>query len=163
MRNIFLEKSYIKSSGEISPRLFSEKLKLSISLDQQSKDYYSLFLLYGKLRAIAIYQIKLQTTCFDLILNFFLKEEVCYQSPCLTFHIISEEKYFSCYVIVINKISLVALLCRILGNMYIRILCKPGCDFMNFEVNLIFLINLFLLHDQKVVNMVKTKRAFKMK
>ena len=34
MRNIFLEKSYIKSSGEISPRLFSEKLKLSISLDQ---------------------------------------------------------------------------------------------------------------------------------
>ena len=34
MRNIFLKKSYIKSSGEISPRLFSEKLKLSISLDQ---------------------------------------------------------------------------------------------------------------------------------
>ena len=34
MRNIFLEKSYTKYGGETSPRPFSEKLKLSISLDQ---------------------------------------------------------------------------------------------------------------------------------
>ena len=34
MRNIFLEKSYTKHVGETSPRLFSEKLKLNISLDQ---------------------------------------------------------------------------------------------------------------------------------
>ena len=34
MRNIFLEKSYAKWDGETSPRPFSEKLKLSISLDQ---------------------------------------------------------------------------------------------------------------------------------
>ena len=34
MRNIFIEKSYTKCGGETSPRLFSEKLKLSISLDQ---------------------------------------------------------------------------------------------------------------------------------
>ena len=33
MRNIFIEKSYTKCGGEISPRLFSEKLKSSISLD----------------------------------------------------------------------------------------------------------------------------------
>ena len=33
MRNIFLEKSYTKCGGETSPRPFSEKLKLSISLD----------------------------------------------------------------------------------------------------------------------------------
>ena len=55
MRNIFLEKSYTKYGGETSPRPFSEKLKLSISLDQQSKVLYSLFLLYAKLRAIEIY------------------------------------------------------------------------------------------------------------
>ena len=55
MRNIFLEKSYTKCGGETSPRLFSEKLKLSISLDQYSKILYSLFLLYAKLRAIEIY------------------------------------------------------------------------------------------------------------
>ena len=34
MRNIFLDKSYSKCGGETSPRPFSEKLKLSISLDQ---------------------------------------------------------------------------------------------------------------------------------
>ena len=33
MRKIFTEKSYTKCNGETSPRAFSEKLKLSISLD----------------------------------------------------------------------------------------------------------------------------------
>ena len=43
------------------------------------------------------------------------------------------------------------LLREILGNMYIVFVCKPGCDVMNFEINLIFLIRLFFLHDQKVI------------
>ena len=34
IRNIFLEKSYTKCGGETSPKPFSEKLKLNISLDQ---------------------------------------------------------------------------------------------------------------------------------
>ena len=34
MRNIFTEKSYTKCGGKTNPRPFSEKLKLSISLDQ---------------------------------------------------------------------------------------------------------------------------------
>ena len=34
MKNIFLYKSYTKCGGETSPRPFSGKLKLSISLDQ---------------------------------------------------------------------------------------------------------------------------------
>ena len=46
MRNVFLEKS--KCGGETSPRPFSEKLKVSISLDQQSNVLYSLLLLYGQ-------------------------------------------------------------------------------------------------------------------
>ena len=37
MKNIFLEKSYIKCGGEASTRPFSEELKSSISLDQQSE------------------------------------------------------------------------------------------------------------------------------
>ena len=41
-RNIFLAKSTTKSHGKTSPRLFSEKLKLSISLEQESKVLYSL-------------------------------------------------------------------------------------------------------------------------
>ena len=50
MRNIFLEKSYTKCGGETSPRPFSEKLKLSISLDQLSKVLYNLLLLCAKSR-----------------------------------------------------------------------------------------------------------------
>ena len=42
MRKIFLKKSYIKYGGKTSPRLFSGKLNLSRSLDQQSKVLYSL-------------------------------------------------------------------------------------------------------------------------
>ena len=53
-RNI-LEKSYTKCGGETNPKPFSGKRKLSLSLDQQSKILYSLFFLYGKLRAIEIY------------------------------------------------------------------------------------------------------------
>ena len=34
MKSIFLEKPYTKCGGETSPRPFSRKLKLSISLDQ---------------------------------------------------------------------------------------------------------------------------------
>ena len=34
MRNIFLEKSNTKFGGETSPKPFTRKLKLSISLDQ---------------------------------------------------------------------------------------------------------------------------------
>ena len=36
MRNIFLEKSYKKYGGEITPRLFYKRSNLSISLDHQS-------------------------------------------------------------------------------------------------------------------------------
>ena len=55
IKSIFLEKSYTKCGGETSPRHFSEKLKLTISLDQCSKVLYSLLLLYGKLRTIKIH------------------------------------------------------------------------------------------------------------
>ena len=41
IRNIYLEKSYTKCGGETSLRPFSEKSKLNISLDQQSKVLYS--------------------------------------------------------------------------------------------------------------------------
>ena len=37
MRNVFIEKSYTKCSGEARPRPFYKKSKLSIPLDQQSE------------------------------------------------------------------------------------------------------------------------------
>ena len=55
MTNIFIETSYTECGGETSPRPFSEKSKLSISLEQQAKVLYSLFLLHVKLSNIEIY------------------------------------------------------------------------------------------------------------
>ena len=43
VRNIFLENSYRKCDRETSPRPFSEKSKLSIAPDQQSKVLCCLF------------------------------------------------------------------------------------------------------------------------
>ena len=55
MTKTFLEKSYAKCGREIIPRPFSKRSKWNISLDQQSKVLYGLFLLYVKLRAIERY------------------------------------------------------------------------------------------------------------
>ena len=52
MRNIFIEKSFTKCSGEIIPRPSSKKSKLSKSMNQLLKVLTSLFLLYAKLKTI---------------------------------------------------------------------------------------------------------------
>ena len=54
MRNIFVEKSYIKCDGETVPRPFSKKPKLSIPLHQKST-VDSLLLSYVKFANIKIY------------------------------------------------------------------------------------------------------------
>ena len=47
-----------------------------------------------------------------------------------------------------NFIPWLPLLLRILGNICIAIVCYPGYDVMDFEINLIFLIEPFSLLDQ---------------
>ena len=54
-----------------------------------------------------------------------------------------------------NFIVWLLLLCEIFDNMCLAIVCKPSCDAMNFEVNLILLIKSFFLHDQNVVTKTK--------
>ena len=50
-----------------------------------------------------------------------------------------------------NLIAWLPLLLEILSNICIAIVCYPGCDVMDFEISLIFLIEPFFLHDQKVM------------
>ena len=99
MENIFLEKSYTKCVGESSPRPFSKKLILSKFLDQYSKVWYSLFLLNLKLRAMEIYW----NYAADHLL---LPHIIHVKKTCLTFWIILEEKFFSCYRLLMDQISL---------------------------------------------------------
>ena len=56
------------------------------------------------------------------------------------------------------------LLLEILDNMCIAIACQPGCDVINFEINLVFLTKLFYYMTKckdKNLNILRTKRAFK--
>ena len=65
-----------------------------------------------------------------------------------------------------NFIAWLPLLSEILDNIWIAIVCKPGCDVMNFEADLIFLIKPFFVRPKsrdKNLNILRTKRAFKMK
>ena len=48
-----------------------------------------------------------------------------------------------------NFIAWLPLLRAILSNMCITIVCKPGCDIINFEINLIFPIKLFCYMKKK--------------
>ena len=52
MKNIFVEKSYIKCAGETLPRPLPKKSKLSTSLDQYCNILKNLFIFYANLRAI---------------------------------------------------------------------------------------------------------------
>ena len=69
---------------------------------------------------------------------------------CLTF----EDKYFSFYILLIDGISLSG--CLYFARYVIYEICTsiifwPCCDVMYFEVNFVFLIKPFFLHDQKVM------------
>ena len=55
---------------------------------------------------------------------------------------------------------------EILGNICIAIICFPVCDFVNFEINLIFLIKHFCYMTKKSKQELKhlrMKRTFKVK
>ena len=54
-----------------------------------------------------------------------------------------------------NVIPWSALLLKILGNMFIAIVCYPGCDVMDLKINLIFLIEPFVLHDNNAWQKLK--------
>ena len=55
MKNIFVEIPYTKRGGETSPRPFSERLKWSISLDQQSEFLFSSFYCISKWMTTTMY------------------------------------------------------------------------------------------------------------
>ena len=73
IRNIFLEKPFTKCGGETIPRPFSEDLKLSISLKQQSIVSCSLFYCMPIWELSKYIKTKLEITHFYLVLGFVKK------------------------------------------------------------------------------------------
>ena len=71
MKNIFLEKSYTKCGGEIIPRPFSKKSKLSISLDQNFKALYSFVFIVSQ---VEDYRKWLELSCRPLAVTSYNKD-----------------------------------------------------------------------------------------
>ena len=86
------------------------------------------------------------------MLNFdFLDKGLEIVSPAQFMYDFSTKKFLMLYSVNWpNLITWLPLLLEKLRNMCIAIVCYPGCDVMDFEINLIFLIETFFLHNQKV-------------
>ena len=101
-------------------------------------------------------ETKVLTTCFTSYKAVFKKQkEVWNYSPCLIFCIIFQEKFFPCYILLPDQISL----SDYMRNKCIIIICFQVVDAIKFEINLSFIIKLFSYMTKKV----RTKRAFKIK
>ena len=81
-------------------------------------------------------------------------------------------KMFSCNILLTDQFSLSDCLYFLTywGNLFIPIVCFPCCDVINFEINLIFLIKPFFFRTKtwpklqdKILNILRTKRAFKVR
>ena len=79
--------------------------KLSIFLDQQS-NVYSFFIVYQVESYQNIMKISCRLLAFTSHLFFEENKEVWNQPPCLISCKIFEEKYFSCYILLTDQISL---------------------------------------------------------
>ena len=133
MRNISLEKFYTKFGGKTSPRPFSEKLKLTISLDQWPNVLYSFFLLYGKLSIIKICWNQAADHSLSPHIKLFEKTRRGLKLVSLShfLHTFWRKIFLLLYSINWpNFIVWLPLLCEIFGNICIAIVCKPGCGVM---------------------------------
>ena len=98
------------------------------------------------------------------MLNFdFLKKGLGIVSPSHFVYEFSRKMFLMLYFINWpNFIAWLPLLLEILVNMSIAILCKPGCDVINFEINLIFLFKPFFYITKKSrqKELLRWKKAF---
>ena len=102
------------------------------------------------------------------MLNFdLLEKDLGIVSPPHFVHDISKNMFLMLYSINWpNLIAWLFLLLEILINMCIAIVCFPRFDVINLEIELIFLIkSLFYMNKEsrQILNILRTKRAFKMK
>ena len=86
----------------------------------------------------------------DMLKFEFLEKSLGIVSPAHFVHNFSTKMFLISYSINWpNFIAWLPLLLEILGNMCIGIVCYPGCDVMDFEINLILIMEPFFLQEQK--------------
>ena len=140
MRNFFLEKSFTKCHGETIPRRFSKNPNLAYIWINRLKDDTVCFYCIRSWGVSKYSKTKPQTTSFCLMKRSGTRLPTSFSAWFLK-KIISFVVFYE-----LTKFQfIVAFSSKILGGMYIS-----DCDAINFEINVIFLIKPFFLHDQKV-------------
>ena len=112
-----------------------------------------MLLLHAKLRATKDIETKLQITCFYIMQSFFKKTKRSLELIFLPHfqHEFWWKIYFLLYTITWPSFVVwLPLLREILGNTCIIIACKPGCDVINFEIKLKFIIKPSFPNNQNV-------------
>ena len=146
-REIFFFENYAKNEAwKLVPDyfLFFKKALYQLKASGLLLDFI-IFRQHSNQHAIETNCLKLYTIdpeiCSILIFQIRVWEQFLQLILCMIF----QPKYFSCYILLAEQISYIwlSLLLEILGNMSIEIVYYPGCDVMDFEINLIFLIEPF--------------------
>ena len=142
MSNIILDKSYTKCGAETSPRPFSRKSRLSISLNQQSRHLYNLYVQVDDYQTILIPRCWPFTFTSYIYIKFFQKTKSGLELVSLPYflHNVWRKIFIMLYSMNWpNFIAWLPLFLKISGNMYIAIFYFPVCDVINFENNFSFL------------------------
>ena len=152
---------------KLFPDPFLKKSKLSISLDQLSKVLHIFFIAcqvedYGNILKLS--SRPLISTLYKAFLKTKRGLQLVYLPHFL--HDFRRKTFLLLYFINWpNFIVWLLLLREVLTNMCIAIVSFRGCDVINFEINLIFLIKPYLStwpkSQDKNLNILRTKRAFK--
>ena len=140
---------------------------MRISLDQQPEILINLFLLY---LPVEIFPKILKLRCWSL--TFTLHKTILKRGLELVLlplfpHYFWTKIYLTLYFINWpNFIAWLPLLLEIMGKTFIAVICCPGCDAINFQINITFLSSRSSKKPKsqnKTVNISRTKRAFNMK
>ena len=155
MQSIFLDKTYANYYGEAFPRLFYEKSKLTISLDQHCEIFQRLFLLFVQ---VEIYQsiLKLRSWALAFTLHKAFKKINRGMELISLHHDFWRKLFLTLYFTNwTNLIARLSILLEIIGNMCLAIIYCPVCHVITFEINL-SLHKYHFLYNQKV----RTKKGF---
>ena len=129
MRNTFLKNHTQNVMEKLFPDPFM-KIQNWAYLWINSLKFYTVCLYYMPSYGLSKYiQTKPQTTCFYLIYSFLKRSGTSLPASISAWFL---TKYFLFYL-----------------NKFVHCVCKPGFDVINFEINLIFQIELFFPYDQK--------------
>ena len=151
----FFLKDHTQNVGEkLDPDPFLKKENWPYLWINSLKFYTVCFCCMASSRLSKYIETKLQTTCFCLILRFFWKKKRGLELVSLRHfpHNFWRKMFLLlCSISWRDFIVWLLLLRGIFYNMYIAIVCTPRCNVIDFEVSLIFLIQLFFLLDQNVM------------